>query len=151
MTTTPQQQKPPVSLFLYLAYRDATAAIEWLGTAFGFETTMSFPDDKGAVAHAELRLGDAAVIVFSDDDGYERPPRKGFTVGFGAYLCLAEQADVDAIHARAVDAGAVSVWEPAGTEWGNYRCRVVDPEGLEWTFGIHRPGEPVGDWSGDDA
>ncbi|MQA82128.1 MAG: glyoxalase [Streptosporangiales bacterium] len=151
MTTTPQQQKPPASLFLYLAYRDATAALGWLGTAFGFEITMSAPDDKGGVAHAELRVGDASIIVFSDDDGCERPPRRGFTIGFGAYLCLAEQTDVDQIHARAVAAGAVSVWQPESTEWGNYRCRVVDPEGYEWTFGTHRPGEPTGDWSDDDA
>jgi uncharacterized glyoxalase superfamily protein PhnB len=34
------------------------------------------------------------------------------------------------------------VWEPAGTEWGNYRCRVLDIEGHEWTFGVYRPGEP---------
>jgi hypothetical protein len=25
----------------------------------------------------------------------------------------------------------------------NYRCRVLDPEGFEWTFGTHWPGEPV--------
>jgi hypothetical protein len=35
---------------------------------------------------------------------------------------------------------------PAQSEW-NYRCRVADPEGFEWTFGIHRPGEPRQDWS----
>ncbi len=32
--------------------------------------------------------------------------------------------------------------EPGLTEWGNYRIRVADPEGYEWTFGTHRPGLP---------
>jgi len=32
------------------------------------------------------------------------------------------------------------VWKPELTEWGNYRVRVADPEGYEWTFGTHRPG-----------
>ena len=129
-------------LHAYFGYRDAPAAIAWLERAFGFATTMSFPDDDGGVAHTELRLGDAAVVVFSDRDGYERPPRKGDTVGFGAYLSVAGEADVDAVHARALAAGATGIWEPSGTEWGNYRCRVLDPEGFEWTFGTHRPGAP---------
>lgn len=138
----------PAALHAYFGYRDAHAAIEWLGRAFGFETTMRFPDDDGGgVAHAELRLGDAVIMVFSDRDGYQRPPHKGDTVGFGTYLCLTEAAAVDTVHARALAAGATGVWEPATTEWGNYRCRVLDPEGFEWSFGTHRPGEPQGDWS----
>jgi uncharacterized glyoxalase superfamily protein PhnB len=51
------------------------------------------------------------------------------------------------MHARAVGAGATEVWAPHSTEWGNYRCRVLDPEGFEWSFATHRPGEPPGDWS----
>jgi uncharacterized glyoxalase superfamily protein PhnB len=129
-------------LSAYFGYRDAGAALTWLGKAFGFETTMQFPDDRGGVAHSELRLGDAVIVVFSDHDGYERPPRKGDTAGHGTYITVAGEADVDRIHARAIDAGATGVWEPANTEWGNYRCRVVDPEGFEWTFGTHRPGAP---------
>ena len=125
-----EMTQSPAALHAYFGYRDAHAAIEWLGRAFGFETTMRFPDDDG-VAHAELRLGDAVIIVFSDRDGYERPPRKGDTVGYGTYLSVADPAEVDAVHARALAAGAIGVWEPGTTEWGNYRCRVVDPEGFE--------------------
>lgn len=139
----------PAALHAYLGYRDAPAAIVWLERVAGFRTTMCFPDEGGGIAHAELRLGDAVVIVFSDRDGYERAPRKGDTAGFGAYVSLAEASDVDALHARALDAGAVVVWAPGPTEWGNHRCRVLDPEGFEWTFGTHRPGEPVPEeWAG---
>jgi uncharacterized glyoxalase superfamily protein PhnB len=106
---------------------------------------MAFPDDDGGIAHSELRLGDAVVIVFSDRDGYERAPRNGATAGFGVYLTLVSEADVDAVHARALAAGATSIWAPEATEWGNYRCRVLDPEGFEWSFGTHRPGEPQED------
>ncbi|GGP39147.1 VOC family protein [Saccharothrix coeruleofusca] len=133
-----------ISLSAYLGYRDAEAALDWLGRVFGFEVTMSFPDERGGVAHAELRLGDAAVIVFSDHDGYERPPRRGETSGLGLYLVVDDRAAVDAIHARAVTEGAEVIWKPEATEWGNYRVRVLDPEGFEWTCGTHRPGEPQG-------
>ncbi len=135
------------TLHAYFGYRDANSAIDWLKRAFGFETTMSFPDENGGVAHSEHRLGDAAIIVFSDYEGYERPPRKGETAGHGTYITVLAQEDVDRIYRNAIDAGATGVWQPETTEWGNYRCRVLDLEGFEWTFGIHRPGEPVGDWS----
>lgn len=142
------QTTTSASLHAYFGYRDAPAAIEWLGRAFGFETTMQFPDGDGGVAHAELRLGDACIALFSDRDGYERAPRRGETAGFGAYVCLPEPVDVDATHARAMAAGATQVWAAEWSEWGNYRCRVLDIEGFEWTFGTHRPGQPApDDWS----
>jgi uncharacterized glyoxalase superfamily protein PhnB len=136
----------PAALHAYFGYRDAPAALAWLERAFGFETVTSFPDDAGGVLHAELRRGDAAIVVFSDRDGYERPPRKGDTTGFGAYVSVADATDVDAVYAGALAAGATGIWEPADTEWGNYRCWVADPEGFEWTFGTHRPGERHGTW-----
>lgn len=135
-----------IELTAYFGYRDAPAAIEWLGKAFGFEATVQYPDEQGGVAHAELRLGNAVIIVFSDNDGCERAPRKGDTCGQGLYIVVDSEADVDAIHQQATALGATTVWEPARTEW-NYRCRVQDPEGFEWSFGIHRPGQPQQDWS----
>ncbi len=134
------------TLHAYFGYRDAPAALDWLGRAFGFETTMRFGDDAGGIQHAELRLGDAAVFVFTDGERGEALPRRGETVGFGTYVWLADEAAVEAVHRRAVEAGAVDVLAPGATPWGNFRCRVADPEGYEWTFGTHRPGEPAGDW-----
>lgn len=74
---------------------------------------------------------------------------KGDTVGVGTYLAVSSPAEVDAVYARALGAGAVGVWGPALTEWENYRCRMRDLEGREWTFGTHIPGEPAADWSDD--
>ncbi len=51
---------------------------------------------------------------------------------------------VDAVFATAIEAGAIRVWEPAATRWGNYRCRVIDIEGYEWTFGTYGPGASSG-------
>lgn len=142
---------PPATLHAYFSYRDAVSALRWLERAFGFETTMEVPDGKGGVMHAELRREGVSILVFSDDVGYDRPERKGESVGHGSYVWLAAEAAVNAVFASAVEAGAVTVWEPGATEWGNFRCRVADPEGYEWTFGTHRPGESVSaDWSATD-
>ncbi|SDN31237.1 VOC family protein [Allokutzneria albata] len=130
----------PATLHAYLSYRDAPAALRWLERAFGFETTMEFPDDKGGIAHAELRRENVAIIVFSEDGaGYDRSAQRGPTVGHGLYISLATEEAVDAVYATAIAGGATEVWQPEKTEW-NYRCRVLDPEGYEWTFGIHVPG-----------
>jgi len=137
----------PASLHAYLSYRDAPGALTWLGQAFGFETTMQFPDDKGGLQHSELRRDGVAIVVFSADQDYDRPSRRGETIGHGLYVALADEASVDAVYATAVRAEADVVWEPGTTEWGNYRFRVADPEGYEWTFGTHKPGEPAADWS----
>jgi uncharacterized glyoxalase superfamily protein PhnB len=135
------------TLHTYFSYTDADAALTWLAEAFGFETTMRSDDDHG-VAHAELRLGDAAIIVFSDaGQGYDRPrPKANDAVGRGTYLAVPDNATVDAVWKRALAADAVPVLKPESTEWGNYRCRVRDLEGYEWSFGTHTPGEPSADW-----
>jgi uncharacterized glyoxalase superfamily protein PhnB len=64
-------------------------------------------------------------------------------MGSGAYLSVTDGAVVDQVYARALDAGATGIWKPHMSEWGSYRCRVVDPEGYEWSFGTYRPGEPA--------
>jgi uncharacterized glyoxalase superfamily protein PhnB len=136
------------TLHAYFSYVDAPAALGWLEQAFGFETTTRWDDEPGSVAHAELRLGDASIIVFSDKGlDYDRMgPKSNDAVGHGTYVAMADAPAVDAVWERALAAGATPVWKPESTEWGNYRCRVRDIEGYEWSFGTHKPGEPAGEW-----
>jgi uncharacterized glyoxalase superfamily protein PhnB len=124
------------SLFGYLSYRDAPAAIAWL-EAIGFEITTRQASEDGAVLHAELRLNDAVVMLATADAAYAPPPLVGRSTGSGLYLCV---EDVGAIYAAAIEAGATSVFEPEATAWGSQRARVLDPEGHEWSFGSHEPG-----------
>jgi uncharacterized glyoxalase superfamily protein PhnB len=126
-------------LFAYRSYRDVDAAIEWL-KALGFAVTTSQEGEAGTVVHAELRLGNAVVMVAPADERYELPKLIGRSTGQGLYL-LAE--DVSALHAAAVDAGGRSVFAPEATEWGAERARVLDPEGYEWSLGTYEPG---GSW-----
>jgi uncharacterized glyoxalase superfamily protein PhnB len=124
------------SLSGYLSYRDAPGAIAWL-EAIGFEITSHQAGDDGTVLHAELRLGDAVVMLATADADYLVPPLVGRSTGNGLYLRV---EDVAAIHAAAIEAGASSVFEPEATEWGSERARVLDPEGHEWSFGTYTPG-----------
>ena len=135
---------PIATLHAYLGYADAVAAIDWLSGGLGFELVRRWPEDGDTISHAELRRGNAAVTLFTDNAGYERAPLKGETCGVGLYLAVEGSEDVDEAYASAPAAGGTSVWVPEHSEW-NYRARVVDPQGVEWTIGTNRPGEP-GDW-----
>ena len=123
-------------LFAYLSYRDASAALDWLA-ALGFTEVRRQESPEGHVTHAEVRWGDVALIVGSDDDGYQVPPLVGQTTGRGLYLRV---DDVDGAFERAVTAGARSVIAPENTPFHTRRARVLDPGGQEWSFGTYEPG-----------
>jgi len=62
-------------LIPYLYYRHAGAAVEFLNKAFGFSIRNVHKDDQGAVMHAELGVGQSAVMLgpASEQFGF-RPP-----------------------------------------------------------------------------
>ena len=122
---------------VYLSYLDAPAAIAWL-ESIGFDVVQRQDGSDGRVIHSELRSGDTVVMLASDDIAYAPPPLLGFSTGVGTYLVT---PDVDAVFARAVEAGATVVFPPEDTGWGSRRARVLDPGGREWSFGSYRPGE----------
>lgn len=97
------------------------------------------PATSGSRTHpdAEVRKGDAVLMVASNDADYQRPPLIGRSTGQGLYLLV---DDVDSFHQKALAAGATSVIEPEETPWGTSRCRVLDPQGQEWSAGTYQPG-----------
>ncbi len=48
-----------------LRYRNASAAIEWLCTAFGFEKHAVYPNEDGSIAHAQLTFGNGMIMLGS--------------------------------------------------------------------------------------
>jgi hypothetical protein len=64
----------------YLSYPDAAAALRWFA-AVGFETVRRQDGDDGSVQHAEVRLGDAVVMIASDDAPYTKPALVGRSTG----------------------------------------------------------------------
>jgi uncharacterized glyoxalase superfamily protein PhnB len=124
-------------LFAYRSYRDASAALEWLG-ALGFETTQRVDRADGGVEHSEVRLGDVALMIASFDADYIIPPLVGRSTGGALYLLVDQVGD---LYEKAIAAGGTSVFSPEETEWGTLRARVLDPEGWEWNFGTYEPGQ----------
>ena len=132
---------------MWICYREPSVMVDWLQRALGFEKIRAFPDEeRGGLAHAELRLGDAVIVIQADHDGYDVPRVKNRSTGRGPYLIVESEDDVRRIHETAVAAGGTSLIAPESTQWGNYRCEIIDPEGTQWSIGIYVPGEPGEDW-----
>src|SRR3712207_7143313 len=127
------------TMYPYLSYRDAAAAVRFLEEAFGFTTTVRWDDPDGRVQHAEVAFGDGAVMMGTAD--HPAAPLEGSSVGQGIYAYV---EDVDAHFERARAGGARVVYPPEDTEWDTRRYRVLNPEGYEWSFGNYLPGTASG-------
>ena len=125
-----------------LQYRDAPAALDWLCRVFGFERHLVVPDAAGGIAHAQLTLGGGMVMLGSAgrDNAYGRalrlPSQLGGVQTQTAYLVV---ADADAVHARAVAAGASFVIPIQDEDYGGRGFSCLDPEGYLWSVGTYDP------------
>ena len=114
----------------YLLYEDVATAIDWLSRAFGLEERLRFTDDEGTVTHAELTIGGGEVFLGHPGSDYRNPrDLDAFTHLVHVYV-----QDVDAHHARAVEAGAPIRGELQDTPYGDRRYDTEDPEGHRWSF-----------------
>jgi uncharacterized glyoxalase superfamily protein PhnB len=125
-------------------YRNAPAAIDWFCKVFGFERHAVYEGENGVIAHAELTLGGGMIMLGSQkDDEYGRrfksPEELGGTETSSAYLVV---SDADAVHARAVAAGAQVVRPLQNTDYGSREFSVRDPEGHTWSAGTYDPWQP---------
>jgi uncharacterized glyoxalase superfamily protein PhnB len=125
-----------------LRYRDTPAAIDWLGEVFGFACQLAVPGIDGAIAHAQLTLGDGMIMLgsVSSEGEYGRllaqPDEIGGRETQTVYL---QVADADRVCERARNAGATILQEPADTEFGTRGFLCRDPEGHVWNVGTYNP------------
>ena len=127
-----------------ILYKDATAAIEWLCNAFGFEKHMIVPGENGIIVHAQLTLGDIMIMTGSVQQQSEysklirQPDEVGNIETQSPYIVLDEK-DIDAHYEKAKKHGAKIVIELRAEDYGgkNYSC--YDPEGHLWNFGSYDP------------
>ncbi len=127
-----------------LRYKDASAAIDWLCNAFGFEKHLIVPGENDTIAHAQLVFGNGMIMLGSArDDEFgkiQQPPDgAGSVVSQSPYIVV---ENVDEHYAKAIAAGAEIVIAIKDEDYGgrDYSCR--DPEGFLWNFGTYNPWSP---------
>ena len=111
----------------YLIVDDVAKLIEFTQAAFGAEQSelMSGPDGK--IRHAEAVMGDSKVMM--GQAGGETKAMPGCL-----YLYV---EDVDAVYAKALEAGAKSVNEPKNQFYGDRSAGVIDPLSNFWGIATH--------------
>lgn len=123
------------SITPYLTVDDGKRAVEFYKRAFGATErgVMAAPD--GRIAHAELQIGDAVVMLSDKFPQFAcDSPRElgGTTVAIFLYA-----EDVDAVVRAAADAGGSVTMEPADQFWGDRLGQVTDPFGHVWQIATH--------------
>ncbi len=112
----------------YLVAEDAPRLLDFLANAFGAVERMRMPMPDGSIAHAEVEIGGAAVMLGSAN-APDFPP-------LAAQIHLYVE-DVDAVYAQAVSAGGTPVAEPEDQFYGDRIARVLDTAGNHWSIATH--------------
>jgi uncharacterized glyoxalase superfamily protein PhnB len=141
-TTTTQVSgtTPAPTVWPSLRYSDAKAAIRFLVDVLGFRERIVVDGDGGTVRHCQLDWPAGGGVMLGSGGGgdFDKVP---LDAG-GLYVVTETDHDVDALHERAVAAGAVSIRTPEDQDYGGRVCSFRDPWGVHWSFGSYR-GEPA--------
>jgi PhnB protein len=106
----------------YLIVDGAARTVQFLKEVFGAVQLRMYPDEKGKLMHAEVRIEDS-VVMLAD----AAPSWPAMTAHVHIYV-----ADVDAVYRKALQAGAVSVQEPIQKADEDKRGGVKDAGGTTW-------------------
>jgi len=122
--------------------RNARALVDFYVDAFGFTISAMYGDGDPVdhIDHCELLWPLGGGIMLGDDhsDGENEQSRRPGT--FSVYIVTDEP---DALHERAIAAGATQVRGLNDTDYGSREFAVKDPEGNQWTFGTYRGADAV--------
>ncbi len=127
-----------------MRYEDAPRAIEWLCEAFGFEKHLVVPGEDGTILHAQLKSGEAMIMMGSErsDDMRMVSPAKAGGNTRSVYVVI-DDSDVKDHFARAKAAGAEIVHEIIEPPHGGQLYSCLDLEGHLWNFGSYDPWQEV--------
>lgn len=120
-----------------LVVRGCAEALKFYAEVFQAKERMRFDGPGGTIAHSEIEIGDAVVIVEDESPylGTKAPPAEGLE-GSPTFLFVYVE-DVDAVVARAVELGATLKRAPQDQFYGDRDAFLIDPFGHGWTVASH--------------
>lgn len=111
----------------YVIVRGAAQFLDFLEEAFGAVERGRVYNENGTIGHAEVWIGDSVVMMFDAKEEWPATP---------SFLTLYVE-DCDAVHQRALKAGAATVTEMSNNAWGDRGSRIRDPFGNIWWIQTH--------------
>ncbi|VVO25246.1 VOC family protein [Pseudomonas fluorescens] len=123
------------SITPYLGIKKAAEAIEFYKKAFGATEIMRLVAPNGDIGHAELRIGDSAIMLATPCEAasLRSPEQTGISVGLHLYV-----NDVDKQFAQAIAAGGEMVSEVKDQFYGDRTGTLKDPYGHLWFLATHK-------------
>jgi uncharacterized glyoxalase superfamily protein PhnB len=146
MTRPPKPDDRPW-MMPYLAVSDVEKSLDFYKRAFGFEEVRALVGPDGSLGHAGLRWHDVRILIGSEDrqdSEIVKSPlgRTPNTLQGTPVVLYLYTDDVDALHDRALQAGACEGFAPQEMFWGDRVCLLFDPDGHAWNFATN-----VADWN----
>jgi PhnB protein len=126
---------PILTLTPHIVVRDAAAAADWYGRALGAEERQRVELPGGKIMSLELRFGDSPVMVA--DEFPEMGVLSPLSIGGTAVVLNLATDDVDALWARALEAGAEVLHPLQDAFWGDRHGQITDPFGHRWGLAQH--------------
>jgi len=123
---------PDATVIPVLGYDDVPRAAEWICETFGLRVRLRIADHR-----VQLVLGDGAVVV-----------TRGGRGDASSHSLLVRVDDVDAHHARVVEAGATIVSPPTDYPYAERQYTAEDVGGHRWTFSQTVADADPADWGG---
>jgi uncharacterized glyoxalase superfamily protein PhnB len=120
---------PTATVVPVLIYEDVGKAIDWLCGAFGFAERLRVGGRDGRVTHAQLLVGEGAVMLGAPGAEF-RPPRSNEVNQY--VLVHVENVDQHFEHAKRF--GARIVHPPTNMPFGERPYTTEDLAGHRWTF-----------------
>jgi uncharacterized glyoxalase superfamily protein PhnB len=137
---------PTATVVPVLIYEDVSKAIDWLCGAFGFTERLRAAGRDGRVTHAQLSVGEGAVMLGAQGAEF-RPPRSNEV---NQYV-LVHVDDVDRHFELAKRSGARIVRPPTNMPFGERPYTAEDFAGHRWTFSESIADVAPEQWGGTEA
>lgn len=119
----------------YITMDDVGEAVEFYEKTLGAEVVMSMPSPDGKVFHAEIKVGNARIMMGGTNpscDSKSAQSLGGSPVSFYVYV-----EDVEAAFAKAKTGGMVEKEALVDMPWGDRMGTLRDSFGIDWTLAEH--------------
>jgi PhnB protein len=124
----------------YLIVKGAAEALDFYKKALGATEVMRMLGPNGCVGHAEIRIGNSALMLADENPAMNaRSPK---TLGGSPISIMLYVEDADARFNQAVAAGAKVIRPLADQFYGDRSGIVEDPFGHTWSISTHKEDVP---------
>lgn len=132
-SATPHFRRPNFpNIAPYFLVKGAPQFIDFLVSAFDGTERIRVPRPNGDIMHAEVAIGDSIIEL---GDANEQYPSRPMTI----HLYV---PDSDITYAKAIQAGATSVYGVADQHWGDRQGCVMDSFGNRWYIATPKGWDP---------